>query len=360
MQQISLQCLQLNQSKFIAIKLFTTILFTFLFVFLCSLAIKKPTPLPLQIPTGWPKPPSDIFKNNKPTVEGFALGRQLFYDGNLSSDGNISCESCHQQFASFATFDHDLSHGVNNTFSTRNAPALFNLAWMEGFHWDGGINHIEVQPVHPFTSPNEMGETIENVLAKLNANAEYRSMFKAAFGDEKATGETLMKSLAQFTGSIVSSNSKYDRVMRGEDEFNSIEKKGYELFKQNCSSCHKEPLFTDNSYRNNGMPLNRFNDVGRMLVTGRSNDSLKFKVPSLRNIQVSYPYMHDGSIFSVPQVVDHYLGLSFESNPFIDTAFKRKIELTPRQKNELIYFLYALTDSTLLKDERFGPPKRIF
>ena len=329
-------------------------------VVLMSAAIIKPTPLKFEVPKGWPKPSEDIFKNNKLTEEGFELGKQLFYDGNLSLDGTISCESCHQQFAAFATYDHDLSHGVNNKFTTRNSPALFNLAWMTDYHWDGGINNIEVQPLHPFTAENEMGENIENILRKLKENPVYPSMFKKAFGDDKITSERVLKSLAQFTGSIVSSNSKYDKVMRGEIEFNNIEKKGYELFKLNCESCHKEPLFTDNSFRNNGMNLNRFKDAGRMMITGKLEDSLKFKVPSLRNIQVSFPYMHDGSIFSVPEVIDHYMNISFADNPKVDPVFVKKISFTPREKNELIYFLYALTDSTLLTDSRFGPPKKIF
>ena len=325
-----------------------------------SAAIIKPTPIKFEIPKGWPKPPTDIFKNNPLTEEGFELGRRLFYDGNLSLDGNISCESCHQQFAGFSTYDHDLSHGVNNAFTTRNAPTIFNLAWMKEFHWDGGINHIEVQPLHPFTAANEMGENIENILKKLNADSVYPPMFKNAFGDNNISSERVLKSLAQFTGSIISSNSKYDKVMRGEDSFNNIEQKGYVLFKANCETCHKEPLFTDNSYRNNGIALNRFNDAGRMMITGSKEDSLKFKVPSLRNIQVSFPYMHDGSIFSVPQVIDHYMSISFADNPSIDIALKNKISFTPREKNELIYFLYSLTDSSLLTNERYGPPKKIF
>ncbi len=120
----------------------------------------KPTPIYLTIPNGWPKPAINFFAGNPLTEEGFQLGRKLFYDGKLSKDGNFACASCHQQFAAFATYDHDLSHGVNNTFNTRNAPALINLAWMKEWHWDGGINHIEVQPLFPLTAENEMGEKL--------------------------------------------------------------------------------------------------------------------------------------------------------------------------------------------------------
>ena len=144
----------------------------------------KPRRISLVIPKGWPKPNRDIFAGNPLTEEGFQLGRKLFYDGRLSKDGNIPCASCHQQFAAFATYDHDLSHGFNNSFTKRNAPPLFNIAWMGNLHWDGGINHIEVQPLAPLTATNEMAETVENVLKKISADTAYRRMFRAAFGGE--------------------------------------------------------------------------------------------------------------------------------------------------------------------------------
>lgn len=314
----------------------------------------KPTPRPIVIPKGWPKPNKITFAKNPITEEGFQLGKKLFYDGNLSSDGFVSCASCHQQFAGFATFDHDLSHGVNNQFTTRNAPILSNLAWMKEFHWDGGVNHLEVQAVSPLTAKNEMGETLPNIIRKLQEDPSYPPLFKAAFGSTEINTQKLFKALAQFTGSLVSANSKYDKVMRGETEFNNIEKKGYHLFKQHCTGCHAEPLFTDYTYRNNGIPLNRFNDIGRMAITGKSADSLKFKVPSLRNIQVSYPYMHDGSIFSLPQVLDHYTDSIQPDNPMLDPLLKQKITLTKREKYEIMYFLFTLTDSTFLKNPEYG------
>jgi cytochrome c peroxidase len=316
-----------------------------------------PTPLKLKIPKGWPKPPTDIFATNKLTEQGFQLGKKLFYDGRLSKGGEISCASCHQQFASFATFDHDLSHGVNNTFSTRNAPALMNLAWSKDLHWDGGINHIEVQPLSPMTAPNEMGETLDSILFKLKQDSVYPRMFKAAFGDKAITSQRLLKALAQFTGSLVSSDSKYDKVMRKEAVFTSYEQSGYEVFKANCAACHKEPLFTDNSYRNNGLYRNRFKDIGRQKVTQRSSDSLKFKVPTLRNVQVSFPYMHDGRIYTLYQVVDHYRTGLVITQPTVDSLLKNRIKMTDKQKNELVYFLYTLTDTSFIKDPRLAPEK---
>lgn len=316
----------------------------------------KPTPLAFKIPDGWPKPPTNIWAKNKLTEEGFQLGKKLFYDGNLSKDGQVSCASCHQQFAAFATYDHDLSHGVNNTLSTRNAPALLNLAWMTNMHWDGGVNHIEVQPLNPLTAENEMGETLDSILYKLKKDPSYPPMFKAAFGDPAITSQRMLKAMAQYTGTLISCNSKYDKVMRGEATFNPYEQNGYNVFKQKCTGCHKEPLFTDNSYRNNGMPLNRFNDIGRQKITGDPKDSLKFKVPTLRNVQLSFPYMHDGHIFSLYQVVEHYRTGIVTEQPTLDSSLKERITLSKKEKNDIVYFLYTLTDSSFIRDPRFGPP----
>lgn len=318
-----------------------------------------PDKLAFEIPKGWPKPPSNIFSKNKLTVQGFELGKKLFHDGRLSKDNMVSCGSCHQQFAAFATFDHDLSHGVDNKLTTRNAPGLFNLAWMKEYHWDGGANHIESQALSPITAHNEMGETIANVIDKLKADTAYHRMFREAFGDPSITSSRLLKALAQFTGSMISANSKYDQVLQGRAQFTNYEKRGYEIFKANCSTCHQEPLFTNNSFRNNGGILNRFGDEGRKLISGKNSDSLKFKVPSLRNIQVTFPYFHDGSIFSVPQVVDHYLALD-TTRTDIDPVLRKKIRLSKGQKNDLVYFLYTLTDSTFLKDKRFSGNSNIF
>lgn len=314
-----------------------------------------PTPISLEIPPGWPKPPTDIYANNKLTEQGFQLGKKLFYDGRLSKDGEVSCASCHQQFAAFATFDHDLSHGVHNSFSTRNAPGLFNLAWMTEMHWDGGINHIEVQPLFPITAKNEMGETLDSVIYKIRKDTAYKRMFKAAFGDATINSQRMLKAIAQFTGSLISANSKYDKVMRGEASFTPFEAKGYEVFKAKCASCHKEPLFTDNSFRNNGLSLNRFFDVGRQRVTQLSEDSLKFKVPSLRNAQITFPYMHDGRIYSIPQAIEHYRSGIITDQPTLDPLLKNRIPMTNLEKNQLVYFIYTLTDSSFTKNMRYAP-----
>ena len=315
----------------------------------------KPTYINFTIPPGWPKPPIDIFANNRLSEEGFQLGRKLFYDGRLSKDGNFPCASCHQQFAAFANYEHDFSHGFNNSFTTRNAPSLVNLAWMPLLHWDGAINHIEVQPLAPLTAHNEMAENIDSVLRKLKADTAYKRMFKAAFGDGLINSQRMLKALAQFTGSIVSYNSKYDKVQRGETSFTQTELNGYNTFKAKCAGCHKEPLFTDNSFRNNGLPLNTFiNDYGRMKVTGNINDSLRFKVPTLRNVAISLPYMHDGRFTTMGQVIDHYRTGIQTNQPNLDSLLKNRLPITNQEKNNLIYFLMTLTDSTLIHNPRFA------
>jgi cytochrome c peroxidase len=314
------------------------------------------TPLKLKIPKGWPKPASDIFANNPFTEEGFQLGRKLFYDGRLSKDGNFACASCHQQFAAFATYDHDLSHGFHDQFTTRNAPPLFNLAWSRLLHWDGGVNHIEVQALSPMTAPNEMAENIDSVLQKLRKDTSYQRMFASAFGSKMMNSQRMLKALAQFVGSLISSNSKYDKVKKGEDKFYAAEQRGYELFKQRCNTCHREPLFTDYSFRNNGLPLNDFlKDYGRMRITGNPMDSLKFKVPSLRNVSVTFPYMHDGRLYSLYDVIDHY-SKGIQQSATLDSSLKKGIPFSEDEKNDIIYFLHTLKDTIFLNDKRFSQP----
>jgi len=307
------------------------------------------------VPKGWPQPVYD-FKNNPLTEEGFQLGRKLFYDGCLSKDGNFSCAGCHQQFAAFATYDHSLSHGHDNNFTKRNAPPLFNLAWQKEFMWDGGINHLDAQPLAPITDSNEMAENIDNVLKKLKADTAYKRMFKAAFGDATINTQRMTKALSQFVVMMVSSNSKYDRVMRGEDSFNLPQRLGYAIFKKKCAACHAEPMFTDYSYRNAGLPLDSFlYDHGRMRITRNSADSLKFKVPSLRNAQQTFPYGHDGRFYSLMEVFNFYRN-DLVQGPLTDSVLMHGMPLSNYEIGQLTAFIYTLTDSAFLNDKRFAAP----
>jgi cytochrome c peroxidase len=313
------------------------------------------TPMPFIVPAGWPQPLYN-FKANPVTREGFELGRRLFYDGRLSKDGNFPCASCHQQFAAFSTFDHSLSHGFDNTLTTRNAPALFNLAWQKEFMHDGGINHLDLQPLAPLTAANEMAETIDNVLSKLRADKQYRRLFRAAFGDTAINTQRMTRALSQFLVMLVSADSKYDRVTRGKATFNLPESLGFAIFQQKCISCHPAPFFTDFSYRNIGMEADStIRDEGRMRITRNSIDSLRFRVPSLRNVAVTAPYGHDGRFYSMIDVMDHYRK-KVRNVPGTDSLVRNGIPLSNFEVGQLMAFLYTLTDSSFIVDPRFALP----
>ena len=188
------------------------------------------TPLTFTVPDGFPAPLYN-FSNNPLTEEGFQLGKMLFYDGRLSKDGHYPCASCHQQIAVFGTYDHDLSHGYNDQHSNRNAAPLFNLAWQKEFHTDGKYKSLEDECLDPIQAPNQMAEEIGNVLTKLRGDAHMRDMFRAAFGTEEITIERIQKALAQFTVSMITANSKYDQVKRGQNTFTDYEQRGYDLYK---------------------------------------------------------------------------------------------------------------------------------
>lgn len=335
-------------------KLLTLLLIVSGILWTSMFPVNKPTPLKLRIPEGWPQP-YDIFKDNPLTEEGFLLGRKLFYDGRLSKDGKFPCSSCHEQHAAFATFDHDFSHGFGGEFTDRNAPALQNMAWVNLYNWDGAFSTLEAQAVSPITAPNEMAENMDSVVLKIRKDKEYRDMFKKAFGSKEITPDRMLKALAQFSGMLVSSDSKYDRVMRGEDSFNSAEQNGYEIFKLHCEACHKEPLFTDNSFRNNGLkPDPQVPDYGRVKVTDDPADSFKFRVPSLRNLGVTQPFMHDGRFYTIPKSIEHYLSGIYNS-PTLDSLLRKPIVLTEREKYNLTQFLYSLTDSVFIQNPAFKP-----
>ncbi len=303
-------------------------------------------------PVGWPAPVYN-FKANPLTAEKVMLGRALFHDPILSRDNTISCASCHLPQTAFTHIDHSLSHGIDGKMGKRNSPGLMNLAWNKSFMWDGSVNHLDVQALAPISNHDEMDESMAGVVAKLQRLAGYRAMFHAAFGDSIVTGEHTLKALSSFMLTLISADSKYDRTMRGEASFNAEEQKGYELFKINCSSCHMEPLFTNGSFENNGLPVDTtLKDIGRMSVSGRATDSLKFKVPTLRNVEVSYPYMHDGRFRNLQMVLFHYTD-GIAQTPTLAPALRRKMMLAESDKSALIAFLKTLTDDSFLHNPTF-------
>ncbi len=311
----------------------------------------------LIIPKGFPKPSYD-FSNNKLSPEIFTIGRKLFYDPILSKDSSTSCESCHQRVAAFAHIDHALSHGIDNKIGIRNVPALQNMIWKDSYMWDGGVNNLEVQPLNPITSSIEMNETLPNIILKLKKNKEYVSLFKKAYKDTIINSERVLKSLAQFTGLMISADSRYDKYIAGKDTFSFQEKSGLNLFKLKCASCHKEPLFTDNSIRNNGIqPDTSLNDIGRGKITNLEADNYKFKVPSLRNIEMTFPYMHDGRYKKLKDVLNHYSS-SASHNKTSDSEINKIGELNDKERKDIISFLLTLTDREFLNDRRFVDPNR--
>lgn len=311
----------------------------------------------IEIPEGWPEPLYD-FEKNPITHEGFVLGRKLFHDPLLSRDGTISCASCHSQYNGFTHVDHAVSHGIDDRKGTRNSPVLINLAWNNSFHWDGGVNNLEVQPLNPLSHPAEMDQSLDKVLEYLNQDEAYRSLFFQAFSDSVVSSKNMLLALAQFNASLVSSNSRYDKFMRDELEFTKQEKKGLKLFMKHCNSCHTAPLFNSNKYASNGLPIDTvYNDVGRFKITGNPEDSLKFRIPTLRNIAYTFPYMHDGRFKKLRQVVAYYAGEIDLENPYLSNELRKKIKLSSNDQKDLISFLLTLTDKEFLFNNKFELPK---
>lgn len=312
----------------------------------------KGTPILFVNPPGFPNPTYN-FSANPLTQEGFQLGKKLFFDGKLSSTGNVYCGSCHQPVAAFTTFEHDRSHGVNGNHTLRNTPGLFNLAWYPYLNQDGSANSLWKVYEDHITNPKEMGETVNNVLNKLQQDTVYKRMFHSTFGDENITKERMFKALDQFVTNLVSANGKYDRVMQGQAIFTAQEQNGYAVFQNKCSSCHTGILFTDFSFRNIGLEVDpTLNDFGRMRVTGNRSDSLKFRVPSLRNLEFTSYYFHDGRI-NFPRNVLKFYESGVNPGPTLDPLVTNGISLTQTEEDNLVEFLRTLTDSTFLNDPRF-------
>ncbi len=310
------------------------------------------------VPEGWPQPKYN-FEDNPITEDRFILGRALFYETMLSKDNTISCATCHQNFTAFANADHRLSHGINDQLGVRNAPGIFNLNWHTSFMHDGGINHIELQPLGPITNSVEMAETVNGVIAKLQASGKYRTLFKNAYGTEEVTSQHMLKSMAQFMGLMYSYNSKYDRYKRHEKgvELNEAELRGYTTFISKCSACHTEPLFSDFKFRSNGLSYNTsLKDSGRAHITGLPEDKFKFKTPSLRNVALTKPYMHDGRYATLEECLDHYTNNITNLVNLDPLLANNGIQLTAQEKSDIITFLNTLTDYEFISDRRFEDP----
>lgn len=316
-------------------------------------------PIDYQIPSNFP-PLAYNMANNPLTEKGFELGKKIFYDGRLASDGVVSCGFCHIQEDAFTHHGHTFSHGVGDGVGVRNAPPIQNMAYQSQFFWDGAADHIELLSMAPISNELEMNGDIVAIIEMMKNDATYRKLYKQAFENGEINSENMLKALAQFMTMLTSSNSKFDKYRRNEagGTMSTQELAGYAVFNQKCASCHATDIFTDNSFRNNGLPINpSINDMGRFRVTGIEGDRFTFKVPSLRNIERTAPYMHDGRFYSLEAVLDHYdTGVAQTENldPSLNPSGRLGIPLSSIEKTQLIAFLKTLTDYEFLTNPKFA------
>ncbi|WP_250632954.1 cytochrome-c peroxidase [Rhodoflexus caldus] len=315
----------------------------------CTQSVRQPTPYvfaaPLPLGDTVPQPP-----HNRATVEGVALGKMLFFDKRLSANQQLSCASCHQVEKSFSDTAALTSRGVSGRPLLRHAQALINLAWSENLFWDGGVRNLESLTFSPLRHPDEMGADLQELITRLQALPEYRRAFRAAFGTDSITAALISRALAQYQRTLIAANSRYDRYRRGEIQFNSLELEGMAVFEQHCARCHTPPLFTDGKFHRNGLPLPAAIDsagvlLGRQRITLQPSDFGKYKTPTLRNIMLTAPYMHDGSLPDMAAVMAHYSNLPdsvAQANGLPDGRFRHANQRT------LTAFLQTLTDSSLM------------
>jgi len=306
----------------------------------------------------WPK---EIYNRaqNPSTPAKVDLGRVLFYDPVLSADSSTSCASCHSSFTAFAHVDHNRSHGIHDSIGLRNAPALMNLAWQKNLMWDGAVVHLDVQALAPITNKLEMDEQLPHVLSKLRRSAMYRDLFLKAWGDTLINGERFLKSISTFMLSLESRQAKYDEVLNHEAVFTDQEKNGYALFKKHCDACHREPLFSTYQYASNGLALDpHLRDFGRMRVTQRGSDSLLFRIPSLRNVEFTFPYMHDGRYKTLNEVLKHYTH-DLNDAAVLTKPLVKNISLDEHESVDLIAFLLTLSDRQFVFNPDFQYPRKI-
>jgi cytochrome c peroxidase len=318
----------------------------------CGSGVDTPAPPLVPIPSDFP--PLPIPADNPLTTDRIALGKRLFFDKALSRTGEISCGSCHLQEHAFAD-PNPVSIGVHGRTGTRNAPPLTNLAYNTSFFWDGGVPTLEQQAAAPIINPLEMDMSLGEIATRLAADPSYTDMFRRAYDTLPSPG-TITRAIASFVRTMVSSNSRYDKFKHGDKSaLNEQEQRGMALFfgeKADCFHCHIGFNFTNNSFRNNGLYTD-YADSGRMRVTEDPGDMGKFKVPTLRNIALTAPYMHDGSIATLEEVVDHYINggrPSANIDPLI-----HPLALTDEDKADLIAFLRSLTDEEFTHSAKFRP-----
>ena len=356
----------------------------YLFVIFCIVAIfiscrkdkigYTPTPYELEIPSHFPS--MIIPENNPMTKEGVSLGRMLFYEERLSGDNSMSCATCHAPENSFTDPNH-FSTGIDGIAGTRNSMALINLGWQKFFFWDGRAKSLEDQILEPIPNPIEMHQKWKDAVSKLQQDVEYRNMFYKAFGEEGIDSIKVSKAIAQFIRTMISGSSKYDVMYKFENSLllNSVDQSilssvspeewaGYDLFKSlngaDCLHCHSGILMHINKFSNNGLDAT-FTDQGRGAITGSPNDMGRFKIPTLRNIALTAPYMHDGRFGTLDEVIEHYSS-ELVSSPTIDPLMEHLssggVQLDSQEKDLLKKFLMTLTDYSFINNPEFQDPKK--
>lgn len=312
-----------------------------------------------QMPRSFPQPA--LPRDNPLTEPGVALGRALFADTRLSGNNSQSCSSCHRVEVAFSDASHRLSHGAEGTEGQRNAMGLFNLAWQTNFFWDGRARSLREQVLAPIQNPAEMHATLEDVTNKLAA-AGYGGAFEAAFGSAEINPDRIARALEQYLLTLVSGHSRFDRVQAGIETPTAEESRGFQLFfteydprheqyGADCFHCHGGALFSDFGFHNNGLDDRQSaTDVGRGAVTGRGTDRARFKTPSLRNVAVTGPYMHDGRFATLEEVIGHYVSGVKRSETLDPNLAKHPdggVPLSKEDQKALVAFLKMLTEEEL-------------
>ena len=311
-----------------------------------------PTPYDIITPNGFPD--MLIPENNPTTIEGVLLGEKLFNDPILSANNTLACINCHTREAAFSDINQ-YSTGIDGIQGTRNASALINLGWNNDFNWDGSANSLEDQAFEPIRNPIEMHNSWVNVENALNNHNEYPKLFKEAFNINKIDSNHIVMAIAQFERTLISNNSKFDRFLKGLEPLTPSELNGYAIFnseKGDCFHCHGTSLFMDNLFHNNGLDIEPFIDIGLAKVTNNAADYGKFKTPTLRNVEFTAPYMHDGRFASLEEVIEHYnSGGKYSST--VDPLMKKigvGLQLTNKEKEDLIAYLKTLSDNNFITD----------
>jgi cytochrome c peroxidase len=298
-------------------------------------------------------------RDNPLTGEGVSLGSELFFERRLSGDNSQSCARCHHPREAFSE-NRRFSRGIVGEVGTRNAMPLVNLAWKKEFFWDGRAASLREQVLQPIQNPIEMHQSLPRLVSKLSADTNYHRLFANAFGSPEITTDRIARALEQFLLVQVSFDSKFDRAILGQEKFTADEQRGFELFHTeydprhgqfgaDCFHCHGGPLFQSQSFGNNGLDA-KFKDLGRFAVTKREGDQGKFSVPSLRNVALTAPYMHDGRFRTLEEVVEHYCTGMVRSSTLDPNLAKHPnggVPLSVADKCALVAFLKTLTEESL-------------